>query len=651
MNALAPRKRAKITRSRNGCLACRQRHTKCDEERPHCRTCVRLGLQCPGYTPVFVFRDATESIGRRSATTGSQKWAACHERPNERKQQDQQLDRLEQNSSPSQTSSATDRRILKPAPIDTDILPPSTLNRQHGAIEYELGHGKSTKADTIDGNECDSAAPGDQFRGDAGAEDSTPATSVTSNSAVETSFPGLDVQDHWLSENFPTQLPPICQDIWEGVGYANLALKRALLAFDSFTGVNDIYATKSRSQCLELYTLSLRTMSENPVGPLHVTQVLITVLILTIFLHIEAKVGSFAGGLVHCRQADLLISQHIHQLAPWRTARRVLDIWLPIKSWYSLQCLPWSAMSHPLPDTMRAPILETFHSTRNSRSLIHSLLCESKNIYIRLILVRLFGPGSSCGPSHQSWSRQFEALLGAPLDREGTSVLGIEDDLLVALDRLREELNAWHDSLDVLDLPLPAATTQSRGPLQSYPSFQPAEPLLFQSQEAAMHYVRYATAQALCSREALDYATGGDLEGGSWANPWILRILQIMSGLDVELCLRDEFLHIGLEWIIYVLLFCSLRQEVLDAVTERFHWLEKIASAPGSTLPAWALRRLMRCLRREREQGHVVLFFVTDIKPTEELWAVGSASIKHSVMIMGRVARTGASFYNVENFS
>lgn len=128
-----------------------------------------------------------------------------------------------------------------------------------------------------------------------------------------------DVPDHWLSENFPIQLPSICRDIWEGVGYANVALKCALLAFDFLTRIGDIYAKNGRSQCLELYSLALQATSGKLEITLHVTQVLIAILILTIFLHVEAKVGSFAGGLVHYKHADSLIVQHIHQLLPWQT--------------------------------------------------------------------------------------------------------------------------------------------------------------------------------------------------------------------------------------------------------------------------------------------------------------------------------------------
>lgn len=36
-------------RTRAGCWTCRARRKKCDERRPHCTTCTRLGLACDGY--------------------------------------------------------------------------------------------------------------------------------------------------------------------------------------------------------------------------------------------------------------------------------------------------------------------------------------------------------------------------------------------------------------------------------------------------------------------------------------------------------------------------------------------------------------------------------------------------------------------------
>ncbi|KAL4790471.1 hypothetical protein BDV19DRAFT_382308 [Aspergillus venezuelensis] len=39
-------KKTNIVRSRNGCKSCRERRTKCDEQKPACGTCLRLGRRC-----------------------------------------------------------------------------------------------------------------------------------------------------------------------------------------------------------------------------------------------------------------------------------------------------------------------------------------------------------------------------------------------------------------------------------------------------------------------------------------------------------------------------------------------------------------------------------------------------------------------------
>ncbi|KAH8761144.1 hypothetical protein F5883DRAFT_679014 [Diaporthe sp. PMI_573] len=43
-----------------GCVTCRQRRVKCDETKPFCRACLRLGLECAGYErPRLKFKDET----------------------------------------------------------------------------------------------------------------------------------------------------------------------------------------------------------------------------------------------------------------------------------------------------------------------------------------------------------------------------------------------------------------------------------------------------------------------------------------------------------------------------------------------------------------------------------------------------------------
>ncbi|PWY77319.1 hypothetical protein BO94DRAFT_559182 [Aspergillus sclerotioniger CBS 115572] len=49
-------KKTNIVRSRNGCKSCRERKTKCDEQRPICGTCKRLGKICETIRPEIKFR-------------------------------------------------------------------------------------------------------------------------------------------------------------------------------------------------------------------------------------------------------------------------------------------------------------------------------------------------------------------------------------------------------------------------------------------------------------------------------------------------------------------------------------------------------------------------------------------------------------------
>ena len=47
----AERKRRHHHRSRNGCFSCKQKHMRCDEDKPICRNCLKNGSRC-GYARV-----------------------------------------------------------------------------------------------------------------------------------------------------------------------------------------------------------------------------------------------------------------------------------------------------------------------------------------------------------------------------------------------------------------------------------------------------------------------------------------------------------------------------------------------------------------------------------------------------------------------
>ncbi|KAH7161494.1 C6 zinc finger domain protein [Dactylonectria macrodidyma] len=65
--------RKNITRSRNGCAVCKSKRLKCDEAKPYCSRCERLGITCPGYQKSLKWNTRSKSsLGQENSLgTGS----------------------------------------------------------------------------------------------------------------------------------------------------------------------------------------------------------------------------------------------------------------------------------------------------------------------------------------------------------------------------------------------------------------------------------------------------------------------------------------------------------------------------------------------------------------------------------------------------
>ena len=62
-----------MPRRSSGCLACRRRKIKCDEERPACQKCLNFRIECPGYerkpSPLrYRFKDQTDRVVSRASS-------------------------------------------------------------------------------------------------------------------------------------------------------------------------------------------------------------------------------------------------------------------------------------------------------------------------------------------------------------------------------------------------------------------------------------------------------------------------------------------------------------------------------------------------------------------------------------------------------
>ncbi|KAL1848338.1 hypothetical protein VTK73DRAFT_10137 [Phialemonium thermophilum] len=62
-------KKTSICRSRTGCKTCRKRRKKCDEKKPSCGSCLKLGRICEPISPTFEFRDVSMSSSKAKRST------------------------------------------------------------------------------------------------------------------------------------------------------------------------------------------------------------------------------------------------------------------------------------------------------------------------------------------------------------------------------------------------------------------------------------------------------------------------------------------------------------------------------------------------------------------------------------------------------
>ncbi|KAK2035341.1 hypothetical protein LX32DRAFT_607182 [Colletotrichum zoysiae] len=66
---MLPSTRKTITRSRNGCAVCKSKRLKCDEAKPYCSRCQRLGISCPGYQMPLKWTNTSSRPPRRDPTS------------------------------------------------------------------------------------------------------------------------------------------------------------------------------------------------------------------------------------------------------------------------------------------------------------------------------------------------------------------------------------------------------------------------------------------------------------------------------------------------------------------------------------------------------------------------------------------------------
>ncbi|KAL6787535.1 hypothetical protein J3E68DRAFT_418211 [Trichoderma sp. SZMC 28012] len=670
-SSMGNRPRRAITRSRTGCWTCRNRRTKCDEEKPACRSCTRLGLHCAGYAIRLVFLNDAQVVGRRAETRAARRQLETSQLSSSPICESESIIEIE--TSGSSTAEPQPRRAISNIDVPS-LLPVFPGTPTSPACEVETPPGEFTTP-TRHG-----ASPDDQgvARTDPSAElvlDS-PAWFAQPPLSFSPVDPRIDDNDldvppsPWLHNHFPPQLAPVFRDIWEGVGYGNAALKYALLALSPLQDPRGRAEVDKRRQ-LELYSLALQATAHDLPCATSAAKAAVMLAVLALFLQIEIRIGSFIGGYTHAKQADRLVVEHMSGLASWALGRRLLCEWAAVKSWYSLQCGAWTDAACLVPWEVRQPLLHIISSDGDAHQSLLPLLCEAQRVFMRLLLARLVGPGPAY-PSYADWCRQLERLRPDTAPRHGLygtgtgAGSGSEDSFLARLAEVQDELDCWHDRLALDELPVYGTTARSKSRLD-------VEPLRFRSHGAAANYLRYAVAQLLCSRSNLDACTGGSFARGNMSrpaadnvhspsygidvnhqqsdpDPWAILVLQIIAGMDPQDFFDEDSSRIGPMWVVSrLLLLCSRDADLLDAVAGLLPRLEGIGTRLGSIYPSWLLKRLVACVQAERTRNRVVLYIHPEFGPAEEWVTFYTAPVAFRALLVGRLIDTGAAFYEIVN--
>lgn len=230
-----------------------------------------------------------------------------------------------------------------------------------------------------------------------------------------------------------------------------------------------------------------------------------------------------------------------------------------------------------------------------------------------------------------------------------------EEQRLAQLDGMRAELDDWHAALNLHDFPILTATSKTMAELHKKPQALHGEPLRFRNHQVALDYLQYAAAQALCSEDTMEILTGGTFDEERPTNRWINLCLRIIDGLDRQACLEADDDQIGLMWIITRVIIARGSQDiaVLEAIETWLPWLEEVGAIPGSTCPAWCLRRLLKNIREEHTRGRHILAFFLGVESSSDwtdIFSSDSSDKYGKMLIVGRMMETGLSFHETTKF-
>ncbi|KAI1386125.1 uncharacterized protein F4822DRAFT_430998 [Hypoxylon trugodes] len=343
--------------------------------------------------------------------------------------------------------------------------------------------------------------------------------------------------------------------------------------------------------------------------------------VLTMFCYLESLMSNFQGFYLHSAAVGTLIkTEGLRKAQPDSYMAELASAWVQSKLhnwWRRLHfSTPTFQKDHPALVT-QSTILSLSAIVNSSRVVILTLLCESYRLSTAIFMYHC---GDVVDMELAMLSTPFHKLKPPPSSYL-SAFLSTQEE---RLNYQRFSLNQWHDRLSPSDLPIDSYSTSPSDNRWDSGNLQ-VDPLRFNSHDAAMNFAYYITARVM---QCTEYLTAFQSEhfhakiGDAYkiVEPWVILLLRLTASINWENCMKLNTYTVGISGL---LLACVLRSGNFSIGLWVEDWLDqryKEGCLEEGSFPIFQILQVLRIINQERKSGRHVYAVC---QPTDDGGGVG----------------------------
>ncbi|KAJ3546159.1 hypothetical protein NM208_g2143 [Fusarium decemcellulare] len=577
-----------ILRTRSGCYTCRTRRRKCDEAKPECANCVRLGFKCDGY-------------GLRL------RWPGDSTEPN--------LPTLGARVGP-ETRRVLMPRATTPAPTPASLVMPGTLQF---TPSFPPG---SNKPDAFLLHHF-----------------------VTHVSACLGPFSQDETADLWLH---PFLRPAIMSLAAASLYQLYLIHRDDPTGFMIGSAEAQAHtASAYKRHAISLYADAVKTLSSAGLKSSDAMGLYLAAsLLLSLF---EWDLGSARSYFAHLDGADAVVSLAFDSISklPWGLS--ILQSWARMHQTRLTRQLAFRPLEQEKSGPTHRKTAALSNQVLSGSASLSTLLAEAFSLRNRLVLQTCletdkFSQHSALKFWREWYSEVFNFSYVAEAHSDEEKELD-KSELLECLCQNEAQLCAWRLSLPEAAQPI-IPQTEPEEELSSLKGLLPRTiPWAFQDSGAALQYLSYIMGRILSSREILDlYMLGDHVPCSSEPiHSLVMDAFSAIEALDPETSITHDVYGNGPLWIFGTLATCVPDPRVvaylLDVAMPRF---DRLADCGPLLDAVTSANQILGCVKLEIEAGRLPFLCDPNVVLTDD-FALDENSVSYIKMAV--VGRCHGGFY------